>query len=283
MLPTDDQIRRVAYDLWQRRGRTHGYDRHDWDTAERQLTFSMNYATIVKYALDDPGMVVLGERPTRYCRICERTSAHVAFSAARAVFAGIGPTSLFSEAVCDACQASSRDPLVPEFERFWNALAADAGACCVEGDLGARELYSLPVLKTLIASALLIMPEDELPYFVDTLEWVNNPYPNDDARLFADTVCHAYIAPFLKGRSWSSLARRIHAELPLPYMICFLSRGGIVLQLPVPLCLRDQDSDGRMVPMPECSLTAGEGSGFQEARATVMRLVTPGHGRGRRT
>ena len=124
MLPTDDQIRQAAYDLWQRRGRAHGCDREDWHAAESELTFSMNYETIVEYSLDVPGMLVFGGRPTRYCRFCERTSAHAAFSAARAVVPGLGHTSLFTEEVCDHCQESCRDPLVVHFEQFWNALLA---------------------------------------------------------------------------------------------------------------------------------------------------------------
>jgi len=276
MLPTDDQIRHAAYDLWQRRGRVHGCDRLDWDAAERELTFSMNYRTIVEYSLQLPGMLLLGERPTRCCRFCERTSVQVAFSAPRPVVLGVGHTSLYSEAVCDVCQASCRDPLVPEFERFWNALPADRAGASAGLELPARELYTLAVLKSLIASALLVMPESELPYFVDTLEWVNNPDHNDDGRLFGETVCHVFTAPFLRGRSWSSLARRIHADLPMPYMIYFLSRGGFVVQVHVPLCLRDQDLDGRNVRMPERSLTQGEGPQLQEIRSTVLRLVTSG-------
>ena len=101
------------------------------------------------------------------------------------------------------------------------------------------------------------MPEGELSYFVDTLEWVNNPDHDDDGLLFAETVCHVYVAPFLADRSWCSLVRRINSELPLPYMIYFLSRGGFVIQVHVPLCLRDQDLDGRSVLMPEALADPG--------------------------
>jgi len=275
MLPTDDQIRQAAYDRWLRRGRVHGCDRRDWHAAERELEFSMNYRTIVEYSLDLPGMLVLGDRPTRYCRFCERTSAHVAFSAPRPVVPGIGPTSLYTEAVCDDCQASCRDPLAAEFERFWSTLRDDRAGHDAGQEL-ARDLYSLAVLKSMIASALLIMPQSELAYFVDTLEWVNNPDHRLDGRLFAETVCHVYAASFLRDRSRTSLARRIDADLPSPYMIYFLSRGGIILQVHLPLCLRDQDLEGRVVRIPERSLTQGEGPHFQESRATVLRLVTAG-------
>jgi hypothetical protein len=281
MLPNDDQIRQAAYGLWQRRGRVHGYDRQDWDMAERALTFSMNYETIAEYSLDSPGMLVLSERPTRYCRFCERTSAHTSFGAPRAVVQGIGHTSLFSEAICDACQASCRDGLIGQFERCWSALRAEDAGTGGGSDFPARDLYSIAVLKSLSASALLIMPEDELTYFVDTLEWVNNPYHDDDRKLFAGMACHVYAAPFLSGRSWCSLSRRIDDGLPLPYMIYFLSHRGMVLQVQVPLSVRDQDSDGRMVPMPERSFVTGEHCRLREVRAIVLRLGTPIPGRSR--
>ncbi|MFI5459114.1 MAG: DUF2934 domain-containing protein [Isosphaerales bacterium] len=274
MLPTDDQIRQAAYDLWERRGRVNGRDRLDWYAAERELEFSMNYQTIVEYSLDVPGMLVLGDRPTRYCRFCERTSVQVGFGAQRPVVPGVGPTSLYTEAVCDDCQANCLDPLAVEFERFWSTLRDDRAGHDAGQELAARNLYSLAVLKSLIASALLIMPQSELAYFVDTLEWVNNPNHRHDARLFAETVCHVYAASFLRDRSRTRLARRIDADLPLPYMIYFLSRGGIMLQVHLPLCLRDQDLDGRVVRMPERSLTQGEGPQFQESRSTVLQLVT---------
>jgi hypothetical protein len=183
---------------------------------------------------------------------------------------------LYTEGVCDECQASCRDPLVAEFERFWNRLPANGAGSDAGQELAARHLYSLAVLKSLIASALLIMPESELPYFVDTLEWANNPDHNDDGHLFAGTRCHVYTAPFLRDRSWTSLARRIDAEIPFPYMIYFLSRDGVLLQVHVPLSLRDQDLDGRTVRMPERTLTQGEGPHFQEIRSTVLELVTSG-------
>ncbi len=276
MLPTDDEIRHVAYIRWARRGRMHGSDRQDWYAAQRELTFSMNYRTIVDYSLDAPGMLVLGDRPVRYCRLCERTSVHTPFSAARPVVLGIGHTSLFTEGVCDDCQASCRDPLVAEFEQFWNALpTVGVPQDRSQGDF-ARSLYSVAVLKSLVSSALLMMPESELPYFVDTLEWVNNPDHSRDDRLFTETVCQLYIAPFLRGQSDCSLARRIDTDLPLPYMTYFLSRDGRVLQVHIPLCLRDLDLDGRHIQIPERPLVDGEGSHFQEIRSTTFRLVTSG-------
>jgi hypothetical protein len=274
MLPNDDQVRRAAYELWKRRGRVHGLDREDWHAAERELVFSMNYQTIVEYSLDAPGLLVLRGRPTRYCRFCERTPVQAAFSASHAVVAGIGPTSLYTEEVCDQCQETCREPRVALFTHFWNALTAALSDQASADQVLSSDLYSLDVMKSLIASALLIMPEGELSYFVDTLEWVNNPYRHDDP-LFAESVCHVYFAPFLAEKSWCALARRSDHDIPLPYMIYFLSRGGLVAQVQVPLSLRDLDLDGRRVIMPERSLTQGKGGDFQQARSVVLRLPSP--------
>src|ERR1017187_6277257 len=79
MFPTHDQIGQAAFDRWLRRGRAHGFDREDWFAALDDLTFSLNYQTIVEYPLDAPGMLILSDRPVRYCRFCERTAVQAAF------------------------------------------------------------------------------------------------------------------------------------------------------------------------------------------------------------
>ncbi len=50
MLPTSDQIQRAAYHDWLGHGRVHGRDRQDWLEAELELTFRLNYPTIVAIA-----------------------------------------------------------------------------------------------------------------------------------------------------------------------------------------------------------------------------------------
>ena len=72
MLPTSDQIQRAAYHIWLGRDQVHGRDRQDWLEAERELTFRLNYRTIVEFVLDPSTPKVLGDRLTRHCRLCER-------------------------------------------------------------------------------------------------------------------------------------------------------------------------------------------------------------------
>ncbi len=280
MLPTHHEIEHAAYELWLRRGKRHGFDRGDWLTAENELTYSMNYRSIVEYPLDAPGMLILGERPERYCRFCERNSALVAFGGLCSVVPGFRHTSLFTEAVCDECLHGCLEPLTPGFSQFWQALAAESAGREPAHDHPASGLYTTVVLKSLVAAALLIMPETELRYFVDALEWLSNPNHDDDARLFGGAVCHVQIVPSLNDRSWAGLARRIDDQLPLPYMLYSLARNGVVVQIPLPLCIRDQDLDGRPVRAPVRSFShavgAGSGSAFPQNRSLVLPLCVPG-------
>ena len=60
MLPTRDQIERAAYDRWIRRHRSHGHDRDDWIGSENDLTYLLNYQTVVEFPLDLSSPIILG-------------------------------------------------------------------------------------------------------------------------------------------------------------------------------------------------------------------------------
>ena len=60
MLPTRDQIERAAYDRWIRRAPAHGHDRDDWIGSENELTYLLNYQTVVEYPLDSSTSLILG-------------------------------------------------------------------------------------------------------------------------------------------------------------------------------------------------------------------------------
>ena len=209
MFPTEDQVRFAAFERWRRRGCGHGFDRDDWFAAQDELTFSLNYQTIVEYPLDVPGTLILSDRPARYCRFCERTAMQVAFGRARPVVDGGRESSLFTEAICNDCQSTFRDALADEFRRFQASLPGAASEGRAVNPIAASPQYSLDVFKSLVACALTIMPESELRYFVDALEWVSNPGPNCDAPLLREeSTCLVYSADFLRDQSWTSLARR---------------------------------------------------------------------------
>jgi hypothetical protein len=269
MLPSREQIENAAYDRWLRRHRSHGHDRDDWIGSEHELTYLTNYETVAEYSLESSSPLILGNRAARRCRFCERNAGHTEFSAPRQIVQGSPSTSLFSCQICDECQADCRDPLAAHCETLWKTLAAGSDS----DQVVLRGIDSLAVFKSLVTSAMLIMPDEELAYFTDTLEWVNNPDHEYDAGHFAGTECHLYVAPFLREQSWASLARRIDDESPFPYMVCFLCRGGIVVQISVPLCVRDHDLDGRSSIVPVRSLTGGEGPHFRATSPAVLRLV----------
>jgi hypothetical protein len=267
MLPTRDQIERAAYDRWIRRHRAHGHDRHDWLGAENELTYLLNYQTAAVCSLDSSGGSIEAGRIV--CRFCERTPSRATFSMPQVVVQGLGETTLSSAQICDECQEDCRDPLVTHCEDFWKTIHASGdGHHSARG----RDFDALAVFKSLVASALLIMPEDELAYFGDTLEWVNNPDHEYDGGLFADGYCQVYHLQSSSERPRITLARRIDDEIPFPYMVSFLSWGGVVVQTAMPMCLRDQDLDGRCEQMPRRSLITGEGPHFHEARSMVLRL-----------
>ena len=272
MLPTRDQIERAAYDRWIRRHRAHGHDRDDWISSENELTYLVNYQTVVEFPLDLSSPSLLANDAVPGCRFCERGARYTAFSAPRSVVQGLSQALLSSNRVCDECQADCRDPLGVHCENFWRTLHASRDRDQVV--LG-RDVDSLAVFKSLVTSALLVMPEPELAYFTDTLEWVNNPDHQYDGGLFAGTYCHLYREPSPPERSWIGLARRVDDEAPFPYMVAFFSWGGVVIQLSVPMSLRDQDLDGRGARLLKRSLTGGEGPHFRVIDPIVLRLVNP--------
>jgi hypothetical protein len=272
MLPTRDQIERAAYDRWIRRHRAHGHDRDDWIGSENELTYLLNYQTVVEFTLDLASPLNLGNVPARGCRFCERSARHTAFSAPRPVVQGLPQALLHSKRVCDECQADCRDALAVHCENFWRTLHATRDAYQV---VLRRDVDSLAVFKSLVASALLVMPETELAYFTDTLEWVNNPDHEYDGGLFAGTYCHVYRDPSPPEGSWISVARRVDDEAPFPYMVAFISWNGVVVQISVPMSVRDQDLDGRNARLLQRSLVSGDGPHFRVIRPTVVRLVNP--------
>jgi hypothetical protein len=270
MRPTSEQVEWTAYQRWLRRGRVHGQDREDWYAAERELLFLLNYQTIVEYPLGaDPGPV-LGAWAVRRCRFCERTADQAGFQEPHPVVPGpVGSGSLRTFAICDECQADCREPLAGEFQRLLSALRAAAeGRGSFESP--SCGLGTLAAYKAMVASALLLLPEQELGFFPDALEWVSHPDPEIDAGLFAGSACRLYFGDPLGRRSWVSLARRRDDEMSLPYLLYFLGCDGVLIQVPIPLCLRDEDLDGRPVCVPERVFAAGEGPDYRESWSTVL-------------
>jgi hypothetical protein len=267
MLPTRDQIEHEAYNRWIRRDRAHGYDRHDWLGAENELTFLFNYRTVVEYPLHPNRPLIVGADDPRRCRLCERAVGHIPFSEPRPIMQVAGDTSLFSAEICDECQADCRDPLACHSHKLWDALSAGVDSL----QYLPRRLNLIAAFKSLITSALVVMPLSDLEYFSDTLEWVSNPDFEYDGGLLTGNFCRVYFAPFAEDAGWINLSRRVDDEAAMPYVLLFAGWRGIVLQVPIPLCIRDQDLDGKDVRIPERSPASGREPHFQQAGLVVLR------------
>ncbi len=159
MLPTSDQIERAAYHIWQSRGQVHGRDHQDWLEAERELTFRLNYRTIVEFALDSSTPKVLGGRLTRHCRLCERTSAHVDFSSPRLAMPGLaGDWSLLTDEICDECYVDCLEPLAADLKRFWKTLQTLILDRDTQAAVTGRNVISVAAFKSLVAAPSLLFP-----------------------------------------------------------------------------------------------------------------------------
>jgi hypothetical protein len=279
MRPTVDDIRRAAYDRWERRGWAHGGDRDDWSAAEKELTFQGNYRTIAEFGLEGPRRIVLGDLAIRRCRFCERTSSQTEFGAPRPVITG--RASPLTAEVCRDCESDWWDGLDEEFRHFWARLGRESLPDPGGPDLRGRPLLSIAAFKALVAGALAIMPGSELPLFIDTLEWVSNPDHESDDRLLDRAECLVYRAPFLGAGARVSLARRVDDDAPVPYMLHFLECDGIMVQVPLPMCLCDEDLDGREIESLERVPASGSGPEFREARSVRLPLSLAGRRAGR--
>jgi hypothetical protein len=275
MLPTDEQIKVAAYHLWEKRGRTHGGDRDDWERASKQLTYDWNYAPVQEFGLAEAAPRTVAATPIRRCRLCERDSRRVRFGPPTAVWPILPGSSLLSAAICQECQSECRNPLTSELERFWSSLRSFAPRRENCLDLAAERRLTLGAYKSLVAGALLILPERELSYFQDALEWVSNPDPDVDRRLFAGTCCRVYRIGD-GDAAWLALARRIDAAAPLPYMMQFVSYQGVIVQIHLPLCSRDEDLAEGRATLPERPFHSGHASSFCEAPSVLVPLALPG-------
>ena len=198
MLPSRDQIEHEAYYRWIRRDRAHGYDRHDWLSAENELTFLLNYKTVVEYPLRPKLPLIVGADKPRRCRFCER----------------IGRSHSVLRAASQSCKSPVRRHFSPPTFAMnarptavtrWRSTPTGCGIRSrpdvdILQDFP-RRLNLVAAFKSLIASALLVMPLSDLEYFSDTLEWVSNPDFEYDGSLLTGTFCRVYSRP-IRTEAW---------------------------------------------------------------------------------
>lgn len=276
MIPSRDVVQRAAYDRWQRRGMHHGADGEDWVAAEMDAFFALNYETLIEYPLTDGEPRVLGKERRPRCRFCEQSAPRASFSfIRRALPAEVGNVALSTRDICDECADQFSKTIDQDFLRFWETLEGLRVGTASFRELRAPTGITIPAYKSLIRMALSIIPDEELPSFADTIEWIGNPDHEFDSGLFGGVGCLVYQVHSAYLGSWANLSRRLDEDAPLPYMLFFLASGRLVLQLHLPLCSHDADLDGAEVRMPERSFTTGIGSDLHSATCLALLLKSP--------
>ncbi len=260
-------VAELAYDLWGRRGHGHGDDVGDWLAASADFAFFHEYELIAEVSLG-PSATAAGP-PGRRCRLCERSPREARFQIRPPIWPGCSETGLGSHEICDICQAECRAPLADAFDAFWHGVA-NAGSS-LDPTRAVREVGSpsLAAAKAITTSLLLILPEPELEYLGDAIEWLGNPDVEEDAELFGEFWCRAYWGDLPRGAAWAAAARRRSDKSSGPYLVGFLGADGIALQTMIPLCLRDQDREPLTLP-PERSFVLGKFAGTGRVQSTLF-------------
>jgi Protein of unknown function (DUF2934) len=268
MHPSPDQIGMAAYYRWQRRSYQHGRHSLDWLAAEQELMFALNYELIASHRLDGVAPRYLGSEANPRCRFCEATAPRATFEGPRlALPDSLGNESLFSFEVCDDCHDQHEESVGNHLDRFIASVR--------RGETHDRSFEPVAAFKGLARAALAIIPERELQYFEDAIEWVGNPDHDLDSRTIGGLDCYLHALPEASPFSWVALARRIEPDEPYPYMLAFYGTGDLVFQVALPLCVRDEDLEVSWI-VPRSPSPFGVGRGPIESRLLVVPLASAG-------
>ena len=255
-VPSREDIEKEAYARWERRGYVHGSDRDDWVAAELDLTFALNYRTLRRFEGGGGKPGIAGSPKPRRCRFCEQALStsgpvHRPGRSPFPSFLDTSSTALID--ICDECDEAFRENLEPGLRQFWNSLPL-----LIEH--GAASPIPLLPFKALAWLALAILPESELEYFSDAIEWVSNPEHDEDSSLFSSISCLACSTAGGIAEPWAGIEKRRHEDSPLPAFLYLLSGGGVGLQFPIPLGVQDQESDGEERRLLRRSWSTGSGA-----------------------
>lgn len=251
MSPTAEQVRVAAYHRWERRGGWHGAHLDDWVAAEQGLLFLENYELAARYRLDGGPVARLGRAGRRVCRFCEQAEPRTRFTdAAPAVPECLGGDALRTLDQCDECRSVFRESLDEPLADFVRAMLRSAAGGPEPGQAGNGVGIPIAAYKALVKSALTILPADDLDLFPDAIEWVCNPDHDLDGHSFADAGCYLHSGPGTPHAAWAALARKSDDDAPLPTVLAFFGAPGLVFELPLPLCARDEDFEGERLVVP---------------------------------
>jgi hypothetical protein len=177
---------------------------------------------------------------------------------------------LSTREVCSECDRQFETTIDQDFTRFWHSLGAAISFESVEPATSFPATITIGAYKALIRMAILLLPEDELSSFADTIEWVANPDHDFDGGLFQESACLVYQTHVASGASWTALARRIDHESPFPYTLFFLASGRLVLQVHLPLCAQDDELDGSETRVPYRSFSTGTGPDLRASTCLAL-------------
>ncbi len=266
MRPTFQQIGEAAYYRWQRRGFEHGRHEVDWLSAEQELLFALNYQLIANHRLDGLPSRFLGREANPRCRFCEGSAPRASFTEPRLVLPrSLGNTSLFSHEICDDCESLHQESVGDHLDEFIKSIN--------QGEGEVKSFEPVAAFKGLARAALAIIPERELQYFEDAIEWVSNTDHDLDSRTIGGLDCFLHALPEPSSFSWIALARRIEADEPFPYLLAFFGTGQHVFQIAMPLCVRDEDLEVSWI-VPRASSPFGVGRGPVESRLKIVPLAS---------
>ena len=265
MLPSSEQVAVAAYYRWERRHFAHGHHGRDWVVAEQELIFAAHYEVVARFRLDGVGSRQLGDEAERRCRFCERIEPDASFAEPRlAVSTLLGNHSLFSLEECDDCHAQYDESVGRDLDRFLEAIR-------LGGSEAPRPYIPIAAFKGLTWAALTLLPEREMEYFEDAVEWVSNPDHDLDSRSIDGMECILHRLSEPSPFSWAALARRSDDDAPYPYLLAFFATGHAVFQLPIPLCARDEELEGTW-NIPRVASPFGVGRGPLDSDQAVIPL-----------
>jgi hypothetical protein len=179
----------------------------------------------------------------------------------------LGNESLFTFEVCDDCEGQHDESVGNHLDRFIDSVR--------RGETRDRSFEPVAAFKGLARAALAIVPERELQYFEDAIEWVANPDHDLDSRTIGGLDCYLHSLPEPSPFSWVAVARRIEPDEPYPYLLAFYGTADLVFQIALPLCVRDEDLEVSWI-VPKAPSPFGVGRGPIESRLRVVPLATAG-------
>jgi hypothetical protein len=318
--PRESEIRKLAFELFELRGRKHGWDLADWICARRAARFYKNYERVFFNLLFAPKRTNVAVSVPQTCRFCKRTRPEVTFSSeAHAVPMFLGNRAIFSKSECDHCNNDFSKYLEDHFARFLHGTRTSGkmrgrkriptyttnrnlSRFFVNGDrieihqypydsiamldpetntarieLQSQPYTPLAVYKCLTKIALSIMPDDELPHFLDSISWVVAQDHNVRAHDFRNAL--GYLAftpgPLPEHYGWVELFRRRQSSLRVPYMVLALVSMNLTFQIYVPLCSQDLHQAGQQMTMPAFPAGINCGYEFGETEFVNMPISSP--------